>query len=155
MTTRINVQNVSPKAMEPMLALEAYLATTTLEPMLRDLIKMRASQINGCAYCLHMHSKDARAQGEREERLYLLDAWRESSFYTERERAALAWTEALTRIADTGAPDADFEGLKPHFSEAEIVDLTLLITTINAWNRIAIGFRSQHPRSWAPQKAAA
>ena len=116
---------------------------------------MRASQINGCAFCLHMHSRDARAQGESEERLYLLDAWRESSLYTDRERAALAWTEALTLIADTHAPDADFEGLKPHFSETEIVDLTLLIGQINAWNRLAIGFRGQHPRTWKPSPAEA
>jgi len=155
MTTRINYYAVNPKALEPMLAMEAYLKTTTLEPLLRDLIKMRVSQINGCAFCLHMHSKDARAQGEAEERLHLLAAWRESSLYSPRERAALAWAESLTSIAQTGAPDADFEGLKAHFSEVEIVDLTLLITQINAWNRIAVGFRSQHPRTWAPEKAEA
>ena len=155
MTTRINLLAVNAKAIEPVLALEAYLKTTTLEPLLRDLIKMRVSQINGCAYCLHMHSKDARAQGETEERLYLLSAWRESSLYTPREEAALAWAEALTKISETGAPDADFEGLKPHFSEVEIVDLTLLITAINTWNRIAVGFRSQHPRAWSPEKVAA
>jgi AhpD family alkylhydroperoxidase len=155
MTTRINLQTVNPKAIEPMMALEAHIHASGLEPKLIDLVKMRASQINGCAFCLHMHSRDARAQGESEDRLYLLDAWRESSLYTDKERAALAWTEALTLIAKTGAPDADFEGLKPHFSDAEIVDLTLLITTINAWNRLAIGFRSQHPRAWRPEMAAA
>ncbi|MBX3483125.1 carboxymuconolactone decarboxylase family protein [Phenylobacterium sp.] len=155
MTTRINMYGVNPKALEGMMTLEAHFRTTTIEPLLRDLIKMRASQINGCAFCLHMHSKDARAQGEREERLHLLSAWRESSLYTPRERAALAWTEALTLIAQTGAPDADYEGLKGHFSEAEIVDLSLLITTINAWNRLAVGFRGQHPRAWAPEQAAA
>ena len=149
MTTRINLYAVNPKAIEGMLTLEEHFKTSTIEPLLRDLVRMRVSQINGCAYCLHMHSKDARAQGEAEERLYLLSAWRESSLYTDRERAALGWAEALTMIAETAAPDADFEGLKPHFGEAEIVDLTLLITTINAWNRIAIGFRSQHPRTWA------
>ena len=153
MTARLNPMTVAPKAIQPMIDLEAYLAGCGLEHSLIELVKMRASQINGCAFCLHMHSRDARAAGESEERLYLLSGWRESSLYTPRERAALAWTEALTRVADTGAPDADYEGLKPHFSEAEIVNLTLLITTINAWNRIAVGFRSQHPRTWA--KAAA
>ena len=155
MTTRINYYGVNPKALAGMMTLEEHFKTTNLEPLLRDLIKMRASQINGCAFCLHMHSKDARAQGEREERLHLLAAWRESSLYTPKERAALAWTEALTNIAQTGAPDPDYEGLKEHFSETEIVDLTLLITTINAWNRIAVGFRSQHPRAWTPEKVAA
>ena len=155
MTTRINYYAANPKALAGMMTLEEHFKTTTLEPLLRDLIKMRVSQINGCAYCLHMHSKDARAQGEREDRLHLLAAWRESSLYTPRERAALAWAESLTNIAQTGAPDADFDGLKDHFSETETVDLTLLITTINAWNRIAVGFRSQHPRAWAPEKAAA
>jgi len=155
MTTRLNMYAVGTKSLEPMLAMEAHIKASSLEPLLIDLVKMRASQINGCAFCLHMHSRDARAQGESEERLYLLDAWRESSLYTDRERAALAWTEALTLIADTHAPDADFDGLKPHFSETEIVDLTLLIGQINAWNRLAIGFRSQHPRSWKAEKAAA
>lgn len=153
MRARINPHALSPKALQPMLDMEAYLAASGLEHSLIELVKMRASQINGCAYCLHMHSRDARAAGESEERLYLLSAWRESSLYTDRERAALAWTEALTRIADTHAPDEDYEPLKAHFTEAEIVDLTLLITTINAWNRLAVGFRSQHPRTWA--KAAA
>jgi len=155
MTTRLNMYAVGTKALEPMMALEAHFKASSLEPLLRDLVKMRASQINGCAFCLHMHSRDARAAGESEDRLYLLDAWRESSLYTDRERAALAWTEALTLIAQTHAPDADFEGLKPHFSETEIVDLTLLITQINAWNRIAVGFRSQHPRTWKPSAAEA
>jgi len=152
MATRMNYYAVAPAAIEPMIAMEATIKASGLEFSLIELVKMRASQINGCAYCLHMHSRDARAGGETEERLHLLAAWRESSFYTPRERAALAWTEALTRIAETGAPDADYDGLKPHFSEVEIVNLTLLITTINAWNRLAIGFRTQHPRTW---KAAA
>ncbi|MFC3078557.1 carboxymuconolactone decarboxylase family protein [Phenylobacterium terrae] len=153
MRARINPHQISPKALQPMLDMEAYLAGCGLEHSLIELVKMRVSQINGCAYCLHMHSRDARAAGESEERLHLLAAWRESSLYTDRERAALAWAESLTRIADTAAPDADFEPLRACFTEAEIVDLTLLITTINAWNRIAVGFRSQHPRTWA--KAAA
>ena len=106
---------------------------------------MRASQINGCAFCLDMHAKDARKAGESEARLYLLPAWRESPLYTARERAALAWTEALTLVAEKGAPDALYEELKRHFNEKEIVDLTVLIGTINAWNRLAIAFRNVHP----------
>jgi len=148
MTARLNLHAIAGKALEPMLALEAGIQASGLEHSLVELVKMRASQINGCAFCLHMHSRDARAAGESEERLYLLSAWRESSLYTPREQAALAWTEALTLVAQTGAPDADYEALKPHFSEQEIVHLTLLITTINAWNRLAVGFRSQHPRRW-------
>ncbi|WP_374468280.1 carboxymuconolactone decarboxylase family protein [Phenylobacterium sp.] len=155
MQTRLNPHAVAPKAIEPMLALEAYIHASSLEHALIELVKTRASQINGCAYCLHMHTYDARQAGESEARLYLLSAWRESHLYTPRERAALAWTESLTRIADTGAPDADYEPLKAHFSDEEIVTLTLLITTINAWNRIAIGFRTQHPRDRAPRAEAA
>jgi AhpD family alkylhydroperoxidase len=152
MHARVNLYAAAGDALKPMLAMEAAIKASGLEFSLIELVKMRASQINGCAFCLHMHSRDARAEGETEERLYLLSAWRESSLYSERERAALAWTEALTNVAQTGAPDADYDGLTPHFSESEIVHLTLLIATINAWNRLAIGFRSQHPRTW---KAAA
>lgn len=145
---RINPWQVNAQLIAPMVALEEQFKTSTLEPILRDLVKMRASQINGCAFCLHMHSKDARALGEREERLYLLDAWDESSYYTPRERAALGWTEALTRIVETRAPDAAYVAVAEHFTPEEIVQLTLLITTINAWNRLAIGFRTAHPRAW-------
>ncbi len=152
MTPRLHWAKVSPAAYKAMTAVESYAAGPGLEHSLIELVKMRASQINGCAYCLHMHATDARKAGESEERLYLLNAWRESPLYTDRERAALAWTEALTLIADTRAPDADYDGLKPHFSEEEIVQLTLLITTINAWNRIAVGFRMVHP---VPAKAPA
>jgi AhpD family alkylhydroperoxidase len=155
MQTRLNPYAVDAKALEPMLAMEAYIQASSLGHALVELVKTRASQINGCAYCLHMHTHDARQAGESEARLYLLSAWRESQLYTARERAALAWTEALTNIAATGAPDADYEALKPHFSETEIVALTLLITTINAWNRVALGFRSQHPRDRAPKAEAA
>ena len=108
-------------------------------------MKTRASQINGCAYCLHMHTSDARKAGESEARLYLLSAWRESGLYTPRERAALAWTEALTNVADTGAPSQDYEQGRAHFTEKEFVDLTLLIGAINVWNRISVGFRAVHP----------
>ena len=142
---RLNYFAVAPKALEPLLALEAYIKQSSLEPLLIDLVKTRASQINGCAYCLHMHTSDAVAQGENPARLFLLEAWEESAMYSPRERAALAWTEALTRVADTHAPDAVYEGLKPHFSDAEIVDLSVLIAAINSWNRLAIGFRAHHP----------
>jgi AhpD family alkylhydroperoxidase len=153
MTTRLNPYAVAPQGVQKMIELEEILKNSGLEYSLYELVKMRASQINGCAFCLHMHSKDARAAGETEERLHLLVAWRESSLYTPRERAALAWTEALTNLAQTGAPDADYDGLKPHFSEVEIVNLTLLIGLINSWNRMAVGLRSQHPRTWAAKAA--
>ena len=141
MQPRINLFNASPDAIKPMYAIEAYLKNCGLEHSLLLLVKMRASQINGCAYCLDMHSKDARAEGETEQRLYTLDAWRETPFYSPRERAALAWTEALTLIAETHAPDDVFSELRAHFSEREIADLTLAIGAINAWNRFSIGFR--------------
>ena len=155
MTTRLNAYAVAPEGVKKMIELEDLLRESGLEYSLYELVKMRASQINGCAFCLHMHSKDARAAGETEERLYLLNAWRESSLYTPRERAALAWTEALTLVAQTGGPDADYEGLKPHFSEVEIVNLTLLIGLINSWNRMAVGLRSQHPKAWSAATKAA
>jgi len=154
MTTRLNAYAVAPEGVKKMIELEDLLRNSGLEYSLYELVKMRASQINGCAFCLHMHSKDARAAGETEERLYLLNAWRESSLYTPRERAALAWTEALTNVAQTGAPDADYEGLKPLFTEVEIVNLTLLIGLINSWNRMAVGLRSQHPKTWSAKAAA-
>lgn len=144
MQARLNANEVAPEAMRAMGALEAYVKRCGLEPGLIELVKMRVSQINGCAFCLDMHSRDARLHGETEQRLYLLNAWRESPLYTERERAALAWTEALTLIADTHAPDADYAAVLAQFSEAEIVKLSLLIATINAWNRLAIGFRTMH-----------
>jgi AhpD family alkylhydroperoxidase len=124
----------------------------TLDHTVLTLVKMRASQINGCAFCLHMHSIEARKEGEREERLILLDAWQESALYTERERAALAWTEALTKVSETHAPDADYDEVRRHFSEDEMVALTMAIAMINAWNRLSIGFRAQHP---AERKLAA
>lgn len=155
MTTRLNAFAVAPAGIQKMIELEDVLRNSGLEYALYELVKMRASQINQCAFCLHMHSKDARAAGETEERLHLLPAWRESSFYTPRERAALAWTEALTNVAQSCAPDADYEGLKVHFSEVEIVNLTLLIGLINSWNRMAIGLRSQHPKTWSAAAKAA
>ena len=145
MQTRLNYLQIAPETMKLAVALETHLAKSGLEQSLYHLVKTRASQINGCAFCIHMHTKDARAHGETEERLYLLDAWRESPLYSDRERAALAWTEALTLVAQTHAPDEDYEHLKAHFSEEEQVKLTLAIGAINAWNRFAIGFRSIHP----------
>jgi AhpD family alkylhydroperoxidase len=147
MTQRINFYGAAPKAVEPLRGLAAPpdLEAAGIEHRLQELVKIRASQINGCANCLHMHTADALKAGETAERIFLLDAWRESKMYTPRERAALAWTEALTRLADTGAPDADFEGLKAHFSEEQIVWLSVLIGAINTWNRLAVGFRVEHP----------
>ena len=147
MTPRIqSPYKPAPDAIKAMMALEAAIEASTLEPSLIELVKMRASQINGCAFCLHMHSTDARKKGETEMRLYLLNAWHESSLYTPRERAALAWTDVLTLISETGAPDDDWDEVKEHFNEAEQVNLTLLIGAINAWNRFAIGLRMQHPK---------
>jgi len=131
--------------LKPLLDLEQSLKNSGLEHSLIHLVKVRASQINGCAYCIHMHTKEAHAEGETEERLYLLDAWRESPLYTDRERAALAWTEALTLVAETHAPDDDYALVSAHFTPEEQVKLTVLIGTINTWNRLAIGFRSIHP----------
>lgn len=145
MKPRLNPYQAAPETVKAMVALEDHLVNSGLETSLYHLVKTRASQINGCAYCIHMHTRDARAHSETEERLYLLDAWRESPLYTERERAALAWTEALTLISETHAPDDVFEELKKHFKDDEIVKLTVLIGMINTWNRIAIGFRAVHP----------
>jgi AhpD family alkylhydroperoxidase len=145
MQPRLNPYTAAPETIKAAVALETQLANSGLEESLFHLVKTRASQINGCAFCVHMHTRDARAHGETEERLYLLSAWRESPLYTARERAALAWTEALTLIADTHAPDDAYEGLKPHFTEAEIVNLTMLIGMINLWNRLAISMRQVHP----------
>jgi AhpD family alkylhydroperoxidase len=154
MTQRLNVFAVAPKALEPLVALGPLIDASSLEPALIELVKIRASQINGCANCLHMHVADTMKAGERLERVVLLDAWRESAMYSPRERAALAWTEALTHVAETHAPDADYDALTAVFSPEEIAYLTVLITAINSWNRLAIGFRIQHPND-ARLKAAA
>ncbi|AWN17919.1 carboxymuconolactone decarboxylase family protein [Salinisphaera sp. LB1] len=130
--------------------LEAYIHRCSLEPPLLELVKMRASQINGCAFCLDMHSQDARVAGETEQRVYVLDAWREAPFYSERERAALAWTEAVTRVADTHVPDEIYDHATQHFNEHELLDLTLAITAINSWNRLAISSRME-AGSYQPQ----
>ncbi len=145
MEARLNVYKTAPDAIAAMAKVEEYVRNCGLEHSLIELVKIRASQINGCANCLHMHTSDAREAGESEARLYLLCAWRESALYTSRERAALAWTEALTRVADTGAPAQDYEQGIEHFTDKEFVDLTLLIGAINVWNRISVGFRTVHP----------
>jgi AhpD family alkylhydroperoxidase len=149
MTERIKYSKVAPGAYRAMSGLEKAVRESGLEPSLLDLIKLRASQINGCAYCLDMHWKDARARGESEQRLYSLDAWRETSYYTERERAALAWTEAVTQIAGNHVPDELYEQVRPHFSEEELVNLTLAVVAINGWNRLAISFRTE-PGTYQP-----
>jgi len=144
MQPRLDYMGLAPSGLKAVLALESYVRGS-LDPRLLDLVKVRASQINGCAYCIHMHSKEARAKGETEERIYLLDAWRESPLYTPRERAALAWTEAVTLVADTHVPDDVFDELRRHFSDADVANLTLAVATINVWNRLAISFRAVHP----------
>jgi AhpD family alkylhydroperoxidase len=148
MTPRLNPYKAAPEAMKAMVALENYVQQSGLDHSLIDLAITRASQINGCAYCIHMHTGEARARGETEERLYLLDAWRDSPLYSERERAALAWTEAVTLVSKTHVPDTVYDQARQHFSETELVNLTLCVATINAWNRIAISFRSVHPTNW-------
>jgi len=142
MQERINGARVAPGGYKAMLGLERYLHESGLEEKRIDLIKLRASQINGCAYCIDMHWKDLRALGETEQRLYGLDAWRESDYYSDRERAALEWTEAVTLITDGHVPDEVYEKVRPQFSEKELADLTLAVATINAWNRIAIASRA-------------
>jgi len=153
MQARLDHFKAAPQLMQAMLQFEKTVSSAGLEMSLMELVKIRASQINGCAFCLHMHTRDARAAGESEERIHLLPAWRESSYYTPRERAALAWTEALTLVAETQAPDSVYEELCRHFSEEEIVKLTCLIGTINVWNRFAVGFRAQHPADYAVKAA--
>lgn len=143
MQPRIDGAKVAPGGYKAMLGLETYLHQSSLELPLIHLIKLRASQINGCAYCIDMHWKDLRAIGQNEQRLYGLDAWREASYYSDRERAALAWTEAVTRIMEGHVADEVYEEVRPHFSEKELADLTLAIATINAWNRLAIASRTE------------
>lgn len=142
MKARMNYYQAAPDTINALSAVEKQIQASGLERTLIELVKTRASQINGCAFCINMHTADARHNGESEARLYLLNAWREAPVYTDRERAALAWTEAVTLISETHAPDDLYEEVRNHFSEAETVNLTTLIATINAWNRIAISFRA-------------
>lgn len=146
MTPRLpNPYGLAPEGFAAMRALEKAIADSPLEASLVHLVKLRASQINGCAFCIHMHTTEARRDGESEMRLYMTGAWRESPLYSDRERAALAWTEALTKVAETGAPDADWALVRAQFTEAEQAWLSLLIGAINVWNRVAVGFRYTHP----------
>ena len=140
---RLDYRRAFPPAFEAMRGLERTVHESTLEPLLLELVKMRASQLNGCAYCLDMHSKDARARGETEQRLHVLAAWREAPFYSERERAALAWCESLTLLPQTAAPDDVYAEVARVFDEQEVVALTLAVVAINGWNRFAVGFRSE------------
>ena len=152
MNVRLNYGRVAQGVYQAMDALDTYLATCGLEESLVHLVKLRASQINGCAYCLDMHWKDLRAIGESEQRLYSLDAWQECPYYSERERAALAWTEAVTLIAAGRASDADYAVARSQFTEKELADLTLAVATINAWNRLSIAGRLS-PGTYQPAKA--
>jgi len=146
MTPRIaNPHALAPEAIKAMMALEQSFTKSGLGHDLLELVKFRVSQINGCAFCLHMHATDLRRHGESEMRLYMLSAWRESTLYSDRERAALGWAEALTLLPKTGAPDADYDALKAAFSDAEQVWLTMAIGAINTWNRLQVAFRVAHP----------
>lgn len=149
MQQRIDYAKVAADGVRAMLGLEKYLHGCGLEERLLHLMKLRASQINGCAYCLDMHWKGLRASGETEQRMYSLDAWEESPYYTDRERAALAWTDAVTRVADERVPDEVYERVRDQFSEKELADLTLAVATINAWNRLSIAGRTT-PGTYQP-----
>lgn len=149
MEPRINAYQIAPQAYPAVAALQKYVDSCGLERPLLELVRLRASQINGCAYCLDMHTKDARAQGETEQRLYLISAWRESPFYTERERAALEWTEAVTLVSESHVPDEVYDRVKPHFTPLELVNLTAAIAMINTWNRLSVAFRAV-PGSYQP-----
>ena len=142
MKPRMNFYEKGFKAMKPLFSLGAYLSKSTVEQSLLDLVAFRVSQINGCAYCLDMHSKDLRAHGETEQRLYMLDAWREAPLYTDRERAALAWAEAVTKLEKNNVPDDVYEEALRQFSEKELVDLTMAVIAINSWNRINVAFHT-------------
>jgi AhpD family alkylhydroperoxidase len=152
MEPRLDVSKIAPQAYHAMLAVENYVRNCGLEGRLLELVKMRASQLNGCAYCIDMHSKDARAAGESEQRLYALSAWRETPFFSQRERAALAWTESVTLIGQDHVPDELFEEVRQQFSDEEMVNLTMAVVAINGWNRLAIPFRAV-PGSYEPAAA--
>ena len=151
MEARMNYAKAAPGVVKAMRGLDVYLSECGLEPLLRELVKLRASQINGCAYCVDMHSLDARALGETEQRLYALPVWQETPFFTERERAALLWTEKLTLISVDHVPDEVYEQVRQYFTEEELANLTLAIATINAWNRFGISFRDV-PGRYKPRK---
>ncbi len=150
MEPRLSYGRAAPGALAAMRGLETYVHGTGLDPALLELVKIRASQINGCAYCLDMHTKDARERGEKEQRIYAVAAWHEAPFFTEQERAALAWAEAVTRVGKTHVPDDVYELVRAQFGEKELVDLTLAIVAINGWNRLAVAFRTV-PGSYKPE----
>lgn len=154
MLARLHYAQAVPGAMQAMRQFEDYVENSGLERSLLLLVQTRASQINGCAYCLDMHTKDARTEGESEQRLYMLPAWREASCYSERERAALEWTEAVTLIAEDKVPDEVFEHVRPHFTDQELVNLTIAVIAINGWNRLNVAFRTP-AGSYRPRKAVA
>jgi AhpD family alkylhydroperoxidase len=154
MKARIEYDSFVPEIYKALMPLEHHVRKSGLEESLLELVRMRASQINGCAYCIDMHSKDARAKGETEQRLYALNAWRETPFYSDRERAALEWTEAVTLVTNGHVPDTVFEAVTQHFTEQELVNLTLAVTSINTWNRLSISFRVV-PGTYQPQGSAA
>jgi AhpD family alkylhydroperoxidase len=151
MENRLNYTKAAPSGIQAMSNLNKYVEKSGIERSLLELVKIRASQINGCAYCIDMHTKDARALGESEQRLYLLNAWREAPFYTDRERAALAWTEVVTLISESHVSDEDYAAAREKFSEQELVNLTMAIISINGWNRLAISFRAV-PGNYEPQR---
>jgi len=151
MNPRLDYAKVAPQVVQAMYGLEKCVRGSGLEPSLLELVRLRASQINGCAYCLDMHAKDARARGESEQRLYSVVVWRETPFFSERERAALTWTEAVTQISSQHVPDEVYELAREHFSEKELVDLTLAVIAINGWNRLAISFRKV-PGTYQPRR---
>ena len=150
MSGRFDYETVAPAANEAMRGVERYVRASGLERSLIELVKIRASQMNGCAFCLDMHTKDARATGESEQRIYVLSAWRDAPFYSERERAALEWTETLTRLAPDGVPDELYERARKVFNEVELVNLTMAVVAINGWNRLSVAFRSPEPGSYTP-----
>ena len=150
MSGRFDYETVAPAANEAMRGVERYVRASGLERSLIELVKIRASQLNGCAFCLDMHTKDARAAGESEQRIYVLSAWRDAPFYSERERAALDWTETLTRLTPDGVPDELYERARKVFNEVELVNLTMAVVAINGWNRLSVAFRSPEPGSYTP-----
>ncbi len=156
---RLDYHHIAPGAVTAMLGVQRYVDGCSLEKKLLELVKLRASEINGCAYCVDMHSKDARALGETEQRLYAVAVWREAPFFSDRERAALAWTESVTLVSQTGVPDGVYELARSQFSEKELMDLTMAIIAINGWNRLAVSFRAvagtyQPPASAGTESAA-
>ncbi|GHO97896.1 alkyl hydroperoxide reductase AhpD [Reticulibacter mediterranei] len=153
MEARLRYTLAAPEARKALFQLQEYVNNCGLEMSLLNLVSLRASQINGCAFCLDMHTKDARAEGESEQRLYLLSAWREAPFYSERERAALEWTEAVTLVANDHIPDEVYERVRPHFTDEELVNLTMAINAINSWNRLNVAFRTP-AGSYRPRQAA-